>query len=241
MFVFDITKFVPKFILRDRNGLAIARAIEAGLAEMNGAVQDGVKRITDVESMPEWRLDELAWELNCLYDYAADVDSKRRWIREAGPLFKSYGTPKAIYNYLSGMFDRVLVEEAVEYGGNPFHFRVMLDGDKTEKNAAWAQRTIAAAKNVRSVLDDVAYVVRSGEAGFWPMAAAVSTEGALSATAQPPEHALKIESGGSVVYDSTGTGAFTLMSGNDAVFTSGLGNPLALFDGENIVAYFPEL
>ena len=44
-----------------------------------------------------------------------------------------------------------------------------------------------------------------------------------------------------MVYDSTGTGAFTLMSGNDAVFTSGLGNPLALFDGENIVAYFPEL
>ena len=79
MFVFDVTKYVPQFLLNDKNGYAMAKAIEAGINYMNTACLNGTKLIYDVDTMPEWRLDELAWEYNLVYDYTADIDVKRDW------------------------------------------------------------------------------------------------------------------------------------------------------------------
>lgn len=155
MFSIDVADLFPRFLLNDKNGYAMAKAIEAGLKYFLEKCQDGLDCVLDVEKMPEWRLDEMAWELNCLYDYAADVEAKRAWIRDATPLFASYGTPSAIYNYLAGYFDGIEVEEFWQYDGDPFHFRVTVDGEWTPENEAWARKAIAAAKNVRSVLDDM--------------------------------------------------------------------------------------
>ena len=156
MIDFSITHLFPEFLLADKNGFAMARAIEKALQIMCDTIQTGVDNVQDVEKMPEWRLDEMAWELGCLYDYSADIEAKRSWIRDATPLFAAYGTPQAIYNYLEGFFDSVEVEEYWQYGGKPFHFRVTVSGEWTHANEAWARMAIAAAKNVRSVLDDLA-------------------------------------------------------------------------------------
>lgn len=153
MIEFTITQLFPDFLLADKNGFAMAKAIERALQIMYETVQTGVDIVQNVEKMPEWRLDEMAWELGCLYDYSASVDSKRKWIRDATPLCASYGTPQAIYNFLEGFFDSVEVEENWQYGGEPFHFRVSVSGKWTDANEAWARMAIAAAKNVRSVLD----------------------------------------------------------------------------------------
>jgi len=155
MFTFDIEKWVPKFILNDRNGYALAKAIEAGLQIMNDSIADGVKLINDYDSMPEWRLDELAWETNCLYDYNAPVETKRQWIKNVLPLYELYGTPKAIYQYIGSYFDKIDLQENWEYGGEPFHFRVTVEGEWTPENEAWARKAINTAKNVRSVLDSL--------------------------------------------------------------------------------------
>lgn len=156
MFEFDIAHLFPRFLLNDRNGYAMAKAIEAGLKYFLKTCQDGLDCVQNVEKMPEWRLDEMAWELNCLYDFHADVGSKRKWIRDAIPLFASYGTTEAINNFLTGYFDDIEVEEYWQYGGDPFHFRVTLSGEWTDDREAWARRAIATSKNVRSVLDSLA-------------------------------------------------------------------------------------
>lgn len=119
------------------------------------AIQNGIDVTLNVDSMPEWRLDEMAWELNTVYDYSADIESKRRWIREATALYASYGTVEAVYNYLSGYFDIITVEESWEYGGEPYHFRVIVDGQWDASKIAWARQAIEATKNVRSVLDEL--------------------------------------------------------------------------------------
>ena len=93
MFELDITKWVPKFILADKNGYALAKAIEAGLQSANDIVSQGVDCITDVDAMPEWRLDEVAWEYNILYDYDADIATKRKWVSDAVQTYAIYGTP----------------------------------------------------------------------------------------------------------------------------------------------------
>ena len=156
MIDFSIMQLFPDFLLADKNGFAMAKAIGKALQIMCDTVQTGVDTVQNVDKMPEWRLDEMAWELGCLYDYNASIDAKRKWIRDATPLFAAYGTPQAIYNFLEGFFDSVEVEENWQYGGDAFHFRVTVSGKWTDANEAWARMAIAAAKNVRSVLDSLA-------------------------------------------------------------------------------------
>lgn len=151
----EMSKLFPAFLLSDRNGRAVAEGFYAGMKLMREKVQESLRLMTDVNAMPEWRLDEMAWELGILYDYNADVEAKRRWIAKATPLFSYLGTPKAIYDFLEGYFDSVQLEESWDYGGEPFHFRVTVTGEWNEKNAAWVEKAVAAAKNVRSVLDEV--------------------------------------------------------------------------------------
>lgn len=155
MFEIHIEQLVPKFILADRNGYALAKAIEAGLNALNAGALKGLETLSDFDSMPEWRLDELAWEYACPYNYRADVDVKRVWIKNAAIYGSLYGTPRAIVEYLGGLYERVTVEESQEYGGDPFHFRVLLEGDWHDANIPFVQSAIEDIKNVRSVLDGI--------------------------------------------------------------------------------------
>ncbi len=155
MFTFDITKYVPQFILADKNGYAIAKAIEAAMQIVNDTVQTGADCVLNVDTMPEWRLDEVAWELNCLYDYNADIEVKRDWIKNAIPYYRIFGTPKSIKRYIGAYFEGVELDENWVYNGEPFHFRVIVEGEWTPYNEAWARKAIDKAKNVRSVLDSL--------------------------------------------------------------------------------------
>lgn len=155
MFRFEIEKWLPKFLLADKNGYAMAKAIEAGLQKMNDIIAAGVDCVSNYDTMPEWRLDELAWETNCLYDYSADIETKRKWIRDALPMYRIYGTPQAIYQYIGNYFQNVDLEENWIYGGEPYHFRITVEGAWTPENEAWTKKAVATAKNVRSVLDDI--------------------------------------------------------------------------------------
>lgn len=153
MIRFDIHHLFPAFLLNDKNGYAIAKAIEAGMKTMCAAAQDSLSIVNDVETMPEWRLDEVAWEYNCPYDNNAPVEVKRQWVRDASRLSFLYGTPEAVYQYMAVYFDEIKVEEAWEYDGEPFHFRVLFPGVWTAEKVAWANKAISTVKNVRSILD----------------------------------------------------------------------------------------
>lgn len=157
MITFDINDIFPQFILRDRTGYAMAKALEAGLNYFLTTAQTGLETVLDPDKMPEWRLDEMAWELDCIYDYQADVETKRGWIKSALPYYSIYGTKEIVRKYLLAVYDNVVLEEAWEYEGDPFHFRVIVDGVYTADNDAWAKSAIAKTKNVRSVLDTVSF------------------------------------------------------------------------------------
>ena len=152
---FDLTRIVPRFILNDKNGYAIAKAMEAALNFFLAKCQEGLDCLQDVDKMPEWRLDEMAWECGCLYDENAGIEQKREWIRNATPLYAIWGTKKSVAEYLKGYFGEIEVEENWQYGGEPFHFRMTVGGEWTPENEAWARRAVEMAKNVRSVLDDL--------------------------------------------------------------------------------------
>ena len=160
MFTFDITRHVPRFILEDKNGYALAKAIEAGIQMMNDTIQQGVACLFEYDTMPEWRLDELAWEYNIPYDYSASIDAKREWIKNRLALSRMYGTPEGITRYLKGYFGDAKIEEFWEYSGDPFHFRMIFPDSWTPEKVAWATKAIETLKNVRSVLDSYTFATK---------------------------------------------------------------------------------
>lgn len=153
MLLFDVDHLFPRFLLEDKTGYAMAKALEKGLEIFCRTVQDGVDIVLNVEKMPEWRLDEMAWEYNIPYDYTASIEVKREWIRNVYSLSRLYGTPEGITQYMSAYFDKAILQEAREYGGEPYHFRMVFPDSWTPEKVSWATTAIQTVKNVRSVLD----------------------------------------------------------------------------------------
>lgn len=144
-----IERLVPRFLLGDKNGYAMAKAIETGMKIFAERLREAQDTILNIDKMPEWRLDELAWEYGTLYDYSAEIDVKREWIRNAISMAAILGTPGGIYQYLRGYFDNVKIIEGIE----PYTFRLETVGDYSPELEAWALRAAEQAKNVRSVMD----------------------------------------------------------------------------------------
>lgn len=195
MIDFTIHQLFPDFILVDKNGYAMAKAVERALQIMCSTIQTGIDNLQDIEKMPEWRLDEMAWELGCLYDHNANIETKRRWIKDATPLYAALGTPQAIYNFLEGFFEQVELEEHWQYHGEPFHFRVTVSGEWNDANETWLRRAIEASKNVRSVLDNIALgsgttIKVHGEGGLLGRFAYNATSGEILAGTIPQENTI---------------------------------------------------
>lgn len=159
MINFSIEELVPRFLLRDKNGYALAKAIEAALNYYVKAVKQGLETIDDVASMPEWRLDEMAWELGATwYDYTADVETKRNMIGGAEEYYNRLGTPSAVQRIINDVFGEGTIQEWFEYGGKPYHYQVNTTNNATiAENRLKFMALLDKVANVRSVLDNIYY------------------------------------------------------------------------------------
>ena len=151
----------PKFILQDKSGYAMAKAICAGIAYMYNVVFSGFESLHTVETMPAWRLDEIAWEYAIPYDYSATLEEKRDLIKRLYDYYMVMGTPVGIESYLEAYFGKTHVTEWWQYSGTAQHFKIEIGGswDAGLLGSAvrYAQKMIDFAKNVHSVLDEITF------------------------------------------------------------------------------------
>lgn len=153
-----LTRLAPRFIREDRNGYALTCAIMHMVFAFTRAVQKALIERTDVERMSEEALDERAYSLGMAwYDYGAEEEKKRMWIREAEQMRKRIGTAAAITQLLGGVYATSKVEEWTQYDGEPYHFRVMVFGKADPETEKWAKAAIESTKNLRSILDGFYY------------------------------------------------------------------------------------
>jgi P2-related tail formation protein len=159
----DMRRLVPAFILADRNGAALAKAIEACMVTTEYIARRGVSYVLDVSQMPEWRLDEMAWEYDVKwYDYNADAETKRRIILGMEDVFRRAGTRYAITQMIGRYFGDGECEEWFDYGAEPFHFRVVTVNDAASgEKRAQMENMAEVLKSLRSVFDG-AQIERSG-------------------------------------------------------------------------------
>lgn len=165
----------PGFLRRDKNGRAIIAALDAALDIFVRDVDAALKRLLDVKYMDEARLDELAWEYALpWYDFSADVDIKRRTIADMRKTLMEMGTPAAMARVVSAQLGSAArLAEWFEYGGEPYHFRIISAGeilDAARRRKFYA--AIDAARNVRSVMDEMIWAYAADGVGYTAAAAA---------------------------------------------------------------------
>jgi phage tail P2-like protein len=158
---FAIKDLLPAHLHDEQDGKAMAAAIETALRQFADAVALADALLTDANTMPEWALDELAWESAVpWYNFQADVETKRGWVRNAETIRACIGTRSALKLLLLGVFDQCRIEEYWQYGGALHHFRIIVQGNYTPEKARWARNAVRVVKPLRSVLESFVVAVQ---------------------------------------------------------------------------------
>lgn len=107
-----------------------------------------------IDQQDEDVLDALARDMKVdWYDYNQTLRAKHQIIKDEMQVHRTLGTIGAVRRALKGIFDSLLIQEWPSYGGDPYHFRVIVGGAWTPEREAWARRAINLTKNLRSVMD----------------------------------------------------------------------------------------
>ena len=116
----------PYSLSRDTDKLKLAVTVADGLVEMSVQLEYAMI-FSRVDELPEEILDILAVDLNIQwYDNEADIECKRSTIKECMHINKYKGTKYAIEKALKSVYDDVRVIEWNEYGGEPYHFKIII-------------------------------------------------------------------------------------------------------------------
>jgi P2-related tail formation protein len=154
---------LPAFLASDKNGKAIKAAMEKALERLQGDIKKAWDTLYVPDIMPEWRLDEMAWEWNMLwYDYSMLVEIKREMVKRAEEISRGIGTPGLMKRMLETVFESVNILSGPEYGGDPYHFMVEVAGNRAGELESWAQRAIDIFKPLRSAFDG--FIIQTTEA-----------------------------------------------------------------------------
>ncbi len=148
----------PYSLSRDDDKNKVAESIADDLAKTVSDTEMA-KIFPAIDSLPEAVLDMLAFDLKVeWYEYNAPIKNKRITIKECILVHKHKGTKFAVQTAVHSLYDRADVQEWFEYSGEPFHFRIKVYGSSSGGIKTLGQK-ILYAKNLRSVLDSVAFVL----------------------------------------------------------------------------------
>ena len=114
-----------------------------------------------VDDMPEHILDVLAVELRTpAYNQDFSIEVKRELVKETIPFYTKLGTPAAVNKMIRTIFGGGDMEEWFNYGGNPHHFRAVVNITEIEIKPGAIQefiRIISSVKRLSSWLDEIRF------------------------------------------------------------------------------------
>lgn len=175
IFEADLLQSLPAVLKNDETTFAIAYAIAKELHTLLN--QTSMATLYPcIDSLPEEVLDVIAYDFKVdWYDYDYTLEQKRDTIKNSWNVHRKLGTKFAVETAISAIYPDTQVEEWWEYGGQPYHFRLLLDstyeGVTPEKHKQVLER-VRYYKNLRSVLDEIEYRDRGASAVEYTFAAA---------------------------------------------------------------------
>lgn len=114
----------------------------------------------NIDRLDENMLNHLAYECHVdFYDVDLPIEKKRTMVKKAIKYHRYKGTPFAVEELLSDVFDETWLKEWYEYGGDPYYFRIYTkDFLKDEKTFKSFIKALFAVKNTRSWLEGIILV-----------------------------------------------------------------------------------
>lgn len=141
---------------------ALSYAIQQSIS-MLCKFSDGVRVMAAIDDMPERVIDNLTVELNLpCYHIESNINVKRALVKDAFIWHTIAGTASAIRRYFSTISQDTDIQEWFDYGGDPYHFRIIVtvpeNQEITEVILVDMAQQIFKLKNARSILDEALIV-----------------------------------------------------------------------------------
>lgn len=160
----SLLDLLPDNLLADKQINATARALDTELSKATAATLETLL-IARINELPEPVLDLLAWQWHVdFYEpLGMDVETKRKLIINSIAWHRIKGTAAAVQKMVEAAWEGCNVEEWFDYGGEPYHFRVVnvTAAHVDEEVLRNVLRAIYATKNVRSWLDGINFLRRA--------------------------------------------------------------------------------
>lgn len=163
IYAVSLLDLLPPNLRSDPSVSAAAEAIDGMLQETSAEI----RKLDIFGRSDEWtneETDELAWQWHVdYYDPDLPLEQKRALVLNAIPFHRRKGTPSAVEDLIAILFGEGVVEEWWEYGGDPYHFRVVTDNeDVTATRAQEFIRAVDSVKRLSAVLDSVTITQAEG-------------------------------------------------------------------------------
>lgn len=128
---------MPLFMRRDPFDASLCVAIDELVKDAYDRILRKLQFWSYIDNMTEDQLDEAADELKVhWYRYEADLEKKRKIIKNAKTIKRKLGTPYAIEEVLQVYFRDAHLVEWWEYGGTRKHFKIQTYNTSTIKEDA---------------------------------------------------------------------------------------------------------
>lgn len=152
----SLLNLLPENIRSDGTVFAAAQAIDTELQALTGLVYQ-LSHFDRMDQLSESETDELAWQYHVdYYDPSLPIAQRRELVKNSYRWHKHKGTPSAVEELITTVFGSGQVREWFEYGGDPFHFKVVTSDDAaTTTKAQQFIDAIASAQNARSWLESI--------------------------------------------------------------------------------------
>lgn len=153
---------LPEPLLEDKHMRQLAEVVARCMLEaFKGNKKPQI--YSNLDCQDEGVLDILADDLKIdWYDYDASLKEKQRTVKDNWYVHKRMGTKAAVERALSDVWPDSKVEEWFEYGGQPYHFRVILDA--TEGDAPihidTALKRVRLFKPARAAMDEAEPIIK---------------------------------------------------------------------------------
>ena len=155
----SLLDILPPNLLADKQIHAAARALDDELQKITAETRNALL-LPRLDELSEEVIDLLAWQWHVdFYESSMSIETKRQLVRESIAWHRIKGTKAAVEKMAQTVFKGGVVTEWFEYGGEPYHFRIDLltAPNITQDDTARLLAVVNAAKNVRSVLDELRF------------------------------------------------------------------------------------
>lgn len=140
------------------------QGLAAGVAELLAQRPADIERLLiypRIDNLPEELLDRLAYDFKVdWWDAEYTLAEKRQTLQDSWQIHRHLGTKAAVERAISAIYPKTKVLEWFEYGGEPYHFKLLialdLAGDTPEKRQRVLER-LNYYKNLRSHLEIIEY------------------------------------------------------------------------------------